>query len=74
MTKPPTCQSCACFFTSTDFLPGPDHQIISARPDHGVCKEGPISVAKNRLDWCVTRYRVRESEAGGRDARVRRAG
>lgn len=61
----PLCQSCACWFTSG--LSGDEQPLITS-PDDGVCKEGPVSVAKNRLDFCC-RWRVREADAGGRDAR-----
>jgi len=64
----PSCQTCHNWFQG-HALSGSDMILIEGRPDHGVCKEGPISVPKNKHDFCVGRWRKRESEAGGRDVR-----
>lgn len=62
------CATCACWFQSAD-LSGEDLALIVGKgPGWGVCKEGPVSVAKNRRDFCCS-WRVREADAGGRDVR-----
>jgi len=69
----PSCSTCRNWLQG-HALSGDEMSLLEKHsPDHGVCKEGPISVAKNKHDFCVGRWRLRESEAGGRDVRERSA-